>query len=113
MTLALRALYSVQNACWRFVELSCRVRYLHSIHHPSTINGGGVMERVKGIEPSPKAWEAFILPLNYTRIRGNLPTPCGPVKPSYRIALKSALSGRIQFSSTLGGRFDGIHQNSA
>jgi len=25
------------------------------------------MERVKGIEPSPKAWEAFILPLNYTR----------------------------------------------
>jgi hypothetical protein len=26
------------------------------------------MERVKGIEPSPKAWEAFVLPLNYTRI---------------------------------------------
>jgi len=25
------------------------------------------MERVKGIEPSPKAWEAFVLPLNYTR----------------------------------------------
>ena len=25
------------------------------------------MERVKGIEPSSKAWEAFILPLNYTR----------------------------------------------
>ena len=24
-------------------------------------------ERVKGIEPSPKAWEAFVLPLNYTR----------------------------------------------
>ena len=24
-------------------------------------------KRVKGIEPSPKAWEAFILPLNYTR----------------------------------------------
>ena len=25
-------------------------------------------ERVKGIEPSPKAWEAFVLPLNYTRV---------------------------------------------
>jgi hypothetical protein len=25
------------------------------------------MERVEGIEPSPKAWEAFVLPLNYTR----------------------------------------------
>ncbi len=24
-------------------------------------------KRVKGIEPSPKAWEAFVLPLNYTR----------------------------------------------
>ena len=23
---------------------------------------------MKGIEPSPKAWEAFVLPLNYTRI---------------------------------------------
>ena len=26
------------------------------------------MERVEGIEPSTKAWEAFVLPLNYTRI---------------------------------------------
>ena len=25
------------------------------------------MERVKGIEPSSKAWEAAVLPLNYTR----------------------------------------------
>ena len=25
------------------------------------------MERVKGIEPSLKAWEALVLPLNYTR----------------------------------------------
>ena len=28
----------------------------------------GHMERVKGIEPSSKAWEAAVLPLNYTRI---------------------------------------------
>ena len=25
------------------------------------------LERVKGIEPSSKAWEAAVLPLNYTR----------------------------------------------
>jgi hypothetical protein len=25
------------------------------------------MERVKGIEPSYEAWEAAVLPLNYTR----------------------------------------------
>jgi hypothetical protein len=29
------------------------------------------MERVKGIEPSYAAWEAAVLPLNYTRV-------CGP-----------------------------------
>ena len=27
----------------------------------------GEMERVKGIEPSYSAWEADVLPLNYTR----------------------------------------------
>jgi hypothetical protein len=26
-------------------------------------------ERVKGIEPSLSAWEADVLPLNYTRVR--------------------------------------------
>ncbi len=26
------------------------------------------MERVKGFEPSPSAWKAEVLPLNYTRI---------------------------------------------
>ena len=29
------------------------------------------MERVKGIEPSYAAWEAAVLPLNYTRIEDN------------------------------------------
>ena len=28
---------------------------------------GGELERVKGIEPSYAAWEAAVLPLNYTR----------------------------------------------
>lgn len=35
------------------------------------------MERVKGIEPSYAAWEAAVLPLNYTRL--DIPlheTPC-------------------------------------
>ena len=27
-----------------------------------------ILERVKGIEPSYAAWEAAVLPLNYTRI---------------------------------------------
>ena len=26
------------------------------------------MERVEGIEPSSEAWEASVLPLNYTRV---------------------------------------------
>jgi hypothetical protein len=28
------------------------------------------LERVKGIEPSYEAWEAAVLPLNYTRAKG-------------------------------------------
>ena len=28
----------------------------------------GRLERVKGIEPSYEAWEAAVLPLNYTRV---------------------------------------------
>lgn len=36
------------------------------------------MERVEGIEPSTKAWEAFVLPLNYTRfLRQSLLTKTG------------------------------------
>jgi hypothetical protein len=35
----------------------------------TSITGAGHdLERVKGIEPSSKAWEAFVLPLNYTRV---------------------------------------------
>jgi hypothetical protein len=30
-----------------------------------------VLERVKGIEPSYEAWEAAVLPLNYTRVSMN------------------------------------------
>jgi hypothetical protein len=34
-------------------------------HQPIAIKSG--LERVKGIEPSYEAWEAAVLPLNYTR----------------------------------------------
>jgi hypothetical protein len=32
---------------------------------------GAALERVKGIEPSYEAWEAAVLPLNYTRSGAN------------------------------------------
>jgi hypothetical protein len=31
------------------------------------LNCGNGLERVRGIEPPSRAWEALILPLNYTR----------------------------------------------
>ena len=31
---------------------------------------GGILEQVMGVEPTSKAWEAFILPMNYTCIFG-------------------------------------------
>jgi hypothetical protein len=35
------------------------------------------MERVKGIEPSYEAWEAAVLPLNYTRMQAIVSVVCG------------------------------------
>ncbi len=35
---------------------------------PRPVSGSGPVERVKGIEPSFSAWEADVLPLNYTRL---------------------------------------------
>ena len=29
------------------------------------------MERTTGVEPASKAWEAFILPMNYVRMRAS------------------------------------------
>ena len=37
---------------------------------------GEKMERVMGIEPTLLAWEAKVLPLNYTRLQG-APILCG------------------------------------
>ena len=62
-------------------------------------------ERVKGIEPSPKAWEAFVLPLNYTRAAmrklatdtAMVKLPCRPLEQTQISAQKkrSAASRRL------------------
>jgi hypothetical protein len=51
--------------CWRFVP-RCRERQVADFK----LGDDWCRKRVKGIEPSPKAWEAFVLPLNYTRDDG-------------------------------------------
>jgi hypothetical protein len=38
--------------------------------------GQEFLERVKGIEPSYAAWEAAVLPLNYTRLAAALQAIC-------------------------------------
>jgi hypothetical protein len=47
-----------------------------------------LVERVTGIEPALSAWEADVLPLNYTRVAVRLPPSGGvfavPAKTSYR-----------------------------
>ena len=40
--------------------------------------GIGRLERVMGIEPTSRAWEAFVLPLNYTRLRRGFYCGLGP-----------------------------------
>ncbi len=40
----------------------------------TSISKLGSMERVRGIEPPSKAWEAFVLPLNYTRLSEKSPS---------------------------------------
>ena len=48
-------------------------------------SGSRQLERVKGIEPSSRAWEAFVLPLNYTR--GNLHFTQLPERRANRLAI--------------------------
>src|SRR5215475_5567818 len=64
---------------------------------------GGWMERVTGIEPAFSAWEADVLPLNYTRevpgqvsrSRGGLPLGSGAVILSDRTIREELAAGRI------------------
>ena len=56
------------------------------------------MERVKGIEPSYAAWEAAVLPLNYTRLKRSARPALITVEPDiHRMALsKSRPTNRIE-----------------
>ena len=54
------------------VELVARVWHADLRYRPQqrsrmTLNWAFMVERVTGIEPASRAWEALILPLNYTR----------------------------------------------
>jgi hypothetical protein len=62
---------------WKSLD-SAMVKKLNSDNHlrRSSVFSGSPwkveVERVKGIEPSYEAWEAAVLPLNYTRVSGAL-----------------------------------------
>jgi hypothetical protein len=56
-------------------------------------NAGNDKERVKGIEPSPKAWEAFVLPLNYTRDLSSVAANAG--SPGFRLLTQEPKSASI------------------
>jgi hypothetical protein len=45
-----------------------------------TLNWAFMMERVTGIEPASRAWEALILPLNYTRSDAECITHAAPTQ---------------------------------
>ena len=52
------------------------------------------LERVMGIEPTSKAWEALVLPLNYTRTMGKFygdGTPAA-IGPSFALFLRNGTS---------------------
>ena len=51
----------------RGVENSTRINDLRCLLDFLRIPWNDAVERVKGIEPSYEAWEAAVLPLNYTR----------------------------------------------
>jgi hypothetical protein len=49
---------------------------------PAPITSNPEMERVMGIEPTPSAWKAEVLPLNYTRLfflSAPAPRTAGPI----------------------------------
>ena len=56
------------------------------------------MERVTGIEPALSAWEADVLPLNYTRRRS---------KPYLTSALTTALQTRLLEGDAVPGAHSG------
>jgi hypothetical protein len=52
--------------------MACQGKMITAAEHPKSDLGRGLwrlVERVTGIEPALSAWEADVLPLNYTRER--------------------------------------------
>lgn len=62
---------------------------------------GACLERVAGIEPVTKAWEAFILPLNYTRVSINRIACFSPFVKSGFSGLQQNPQGKISMSRTV------------
>ena len=67
---------------WREAKSTRTKRlYYHNRHKNAGARvpgpGTGELERVKGIEPSWFAWEAKVLPLNYTRLYSDLLSTSG------------------------------------
>src|SRR3569832_539557 len=50
------------------LDLFCTPLPAKSGNKKGTTSRCRMLERVKGIEPSSRAWEAVVLPLNYTRV---------------------------------------------
>ncbi len=59
-----------------------RLSYVGLFTLPDTLPSNPGMERVMGIEPTPSAWKAEVLPLNYTRSARR--SRAGPVLPRCR-----------------------------
>ena len=56
---------NVGGFCWIVLTMCPDLR----LFRPDLASFSAVSQRVKGIEPSCAAWEAAVLPLNYTRRR--------------------------------------------
>ena len=63
------------------------------------------LERVKGIEPSYEAWEAAVLPLNYTRSSMNCSEPPRAPIRSYVLRAGRMGSGQVRALQELGPRY--------
>jgi hypothetical protein len=57
------------------------------------------MERVMGIEPTSKAWEAFVLPLNYTRERFEFYDKCE--RPLHEITITGRVPNKNHHSTIM------------
>ena len=69
------------------------------------------MERVMGVEPTSEAWEAPVLPMNYTRERGKSST-CTPPAQGGAIRDRRVRAGRgapwYQWCQTCAQSWDGV-----